>query len=45
MVIGKEESLVGDKLAGAALVEEDDGVFEAGVVDVVNVLSRDECCL
>ena len=41
VVVGEEEALVGDELAGAALVEEDDGVLEAGVVDVVDVLGGD----
>ena len=41
VVVGEEEALVGDKLAGASLVEKDDGVFEAGVVDVVDVFSGD----
>ena len=41
VVVGEEEALVGDELAGAALVEEDDGILEAGVVDVIDVLGGD----
>ena len=41
VVVGEEKSLVGDKLTGAALVEEDDGILETGVVDVVDVLGGD----
>ena len=41
VVVGEEKALVGDKLAGATLVEEDDGIFETGVVDVVDVFGSD----
>ena len=37
VVVGEEEALVGNELTRAALVEKDDGILEAGVVDVVNV--------
>ena len=37
MVVGEEEALVGNELTRAALVEKDNGILEAGVVDVVNV--------
>ena len=41
VVVGEEKSLVGDKLTSAALVKEDDGILETGVVDVVDVLGGD----
>ena len=41
VVVGEEQALVGDELAGAALVEEDDGILQAGMVDVVDVLRGD----
>ncbi len=41
VVVGEQQALVADELACAASAEEDDGVFERGVVDVVDVAGRD----
>ena len=38
VVIGDQQSLVGDQFAGAAAAEADDGIFQAGLVDGVEVL-------
>ena len=40
VVVGEQQSLGGDELAGTAAAEEDDGVLHAVVVDAVNVLRR-----
>ena len=37
VVVGDDESLVGDHLSGASASEMDDGVFEGGVVDAVDL--------
>ena len=37
MVVGKHQTLVGDNLARASAAEQQDGIFQTSVVDVVNI--------
>ena len=41
VVVGEQKAFVADELAGAAAAEEDDGILERGLVDVVDVLRAD----
>ena len=41
VVVGEQQALVADDFAGAAAAKEDDGVFQAAVVDAVDVVSGD----
>jgi hypothetical protein len=38
VVVGEEEALCADDLAGAAAAEDDDGVLDGGLVDVVELV-------
>ena len=41
VVVGEEQPFLADEFTGAAATEEEDGVLEGGVVDVVDILSAD----
>ena len=41
VVVGEQQAVVADNLARAAATEEHDGIFQAAVVDAINVVGSD----